>query len=278
MTQEISGIQPKHHINDAHLGRLRTHKNAYTGRSDFSVTSLSFIDPTRPHLFATASESDSVVKLWDMRSSHRFKRKTVPISCTAEPQSHAIHRRFGITSMGVSTDHSRLYALCRDHTVYAYSTTHLILGSAPEFTSSSKPFEANKSQPEAKTGLGPLYGFRHPSLQISTFYPKLAVRCATDSHPEVIAVGSSDDCAVLFPTHPRYLTPSARNLPSPIDDTAPRPRLARMDSQSASLNFIYRRWKDSANDPAGVGEDPDLLSRHTTRARTQQGSHGCELE
>ena len=256
MTQDITGIQPKHHINDAHLGRLRAHKNAYTGRSDFSVTSLSFIDPTRPHLFATASESDSVVKLWDMRSSHRFKRKTVPISCTAEPQSHAIHRRFGITSMGVSTDHSRLYALCRDHTIYAYSTSHLILGSAPELSPNAKPFEANKSQPEPKTGLGPLYGFRHPSLQISTFYPKLSVRRATDLHSELIAVGSSDDCTVLFPTHSRYLTSSARQLPSPIDNTAPRPRLARMDSQSASLDFIYRRWKDSASDPTGVGKIP----------------------
>ncbi len=251
ITQEICGIQPKHHINDAHLGRLRTHKNAYTGRSDFSVTSLSFIDPTRPHLFATASESDSIVKLWDMRSSHRFKRKTIPVSCTAEPQSHAIHRRFGITSIGVSTDNSRVYALCRDHTIYAYSTAHLILGSAPEFSATSKPFEASKAYPEAKTGLGPLYGFRHPSLQISTFYPKLSVRRATDFHPELIAVGSSDDCAVLFPTHPRYLTASARKLPEPIGDAEQRPRLLRMDSQSASLNFIYRRWKNSINDGAG---------------------------
>ena len=251
ITQDVSSIQPKNTISDAHLGRLRTHKNAYTGRSDFSVTSLSFVDPTRPHLFATASESDAIVKLWDMRSTHRFKRKTVPLSCTAEPKSHEIHRRFGITSLGTSTDHSRLYTLCRDHTIYAYSTSHLILGSAPEISPASKPFDPRKSQIENQTGLGPLYGFRHPSLQVSTFYPKLSVRRATDSHPELIAVGSSNDCAVLFPTQPRYLTPSARKLPSIQSDSTHRPRLLRMDSQSASLNFIYRRWKDSVNDGAG---------------------------
>ena len=248
MTEKIVGLHSKNAIRNAHLGRPRPHKNTYTGRSDFSVTALSFVDPSRPHLFATASESDAIVKLWDMRSTHRFKRKIVPVSCTVEPKFHETHRRFGITSLAMSTDYSRLYTLCRDHTVYAYSTSHLVLGSAPELSPASKPFEPSKSYPETKTGLAPLYGFSHPSLQVSTFYPKLSVRRATDSHPELIAVGSSDDCAVIFPTHPRYLTPSARILPDLPKHTGNGPARWRTDIQSASLSFIYRRLLESPKD------------------------------
>lgn len=244
ITQDISGVQPKHAIHDAHQGRLRSTPRAHSGRNDFSVTSLAFIDSNRPHLFATASESDSVVKLWDMRSTHRYRRKTIPVSCTNEPKSHEVHRRFGITSLAMSTDHSRLYTLCRDHTVYAYSTSHLILGSAPEFSWTTKPFEVNKSHPDSSTGRGPLYGFRHPALQISTFYPKLAVRKSTNSTPEIIAVGSSDDCSVIFPTNARYLNSFARQVPAPRRDPAQRPRFTRMDSQSASLSFIHRRFAE----------------------------------
>jgi WD40 repeat protein len=243
ITSHIKGTGPHCRIENAHMSKLQPRLGSF-GRADFSVTSLSFINPSRPHLFVTASESDSIVKLWDMRSTHRFRNRTVPISTSAEPKSHQIHRRFGITSLAMNTDSSILYTLCRDHTIYAYSTSHLILGSAPELSETSKPFTPlNKRSPDSKAGLGPMYGFRHPALQIGTFYPKLSVRKATDSHPELLAAGSSVDCAVLFPPHPRYLNSHSRAIPSSdLGPSAPtRPRMARMDSQSASLEFILRR-------------------------------------
>ncbi|KAK5712204.1 hypothetical protein LTS12_027909 [Elasticomyces elasticus] len=100
-------------------------------------------------------------------------------------------------------DGSRLYTLCRDGTVYAHSTSHLILGHAPELSlNNTRPRRTGGSD---KEGLGPLYGFRHPRLQVASFYLKVAVRKAKDDKPEMLAVGSSDQCAVLFPTDEKFL-------------------------------------------------------------------------
>ncbi|RMZ80246.1 hypothetical protein DV738_g2757, partial [Chaetothyriales sp. CBS 135597] len=180
------------------------------------------------------------------RSRSRYRNKVVPISCTAEPKSHESHRSFGIASMAMSSDCSSLYTLCRDHTVYAYSTAHLIMGSAPEMSANAPVFQPRNG---SSSGLGPLYGFRHPSLQIGTFYNRIAVRKATDTNTELIAVGSSDDCAVLFPTASRYLTKANRAVPSRSDGSLtgtgmPRPRLPRIDSQSTPLAFLQRSERD----------------------------------
>jgi WD40 repeat protein len=92
LTSGMRACQPKHTIWDAHHGRMRTRSAASNARSDFSVTSLTFLNTSRPHLIATASESDSVVKLWDIRARHTYRNRPVPISCTAEPKSHEVHR------------------------------------------------------------------------------------------------------------------------------------------------------------------------------------------
>ncbi|KAJ4306366.1 hypothetical protein N0V88_001166 [Collariella sp. IMI 366227] len=117
---------------------------------------------------------------------------STPVSYTAPPPSHAAFRPFGICSLTLNGDGTRLYALCKDNTVYAYSTAHLILGHAPELT-------------PARPGLGPLYGFRHPLFHATSFYVKAALRPAADGRSELLAVGSSDGAAVLFPTDERYL-------------------------------------------------------------------------
>ncbi|RMZ88370.1 hypothetical protein DV736_g4389, partial [Chaetothyriales sp. CBS 134916] len=244
LTKEMVGREPLKCIYDAHVNRSRS--RSLGSRSDPSITSISFVSPSQPHLFATASSTDSVVKLWDMRAKHKYRNKVVPISCTAEPKSHESHRRFGIASMAMSSDCTSFYTLCRDHTVYAYSTAHLILGSAPEISSDGPVFQARNG---TSTGLGPLYGFRHPSLQISTFYNRIALRKDTDTNTELIAVGSSDDCAVLIPTASRYLTKANRVMPSRSDLSLtatgmPRPPLRRIDSQSTSLAFLQRGGRD----------------------------------
>lgn len=179
-------------------------------RGEISVTTLAFLPPGREHLLLTGSEADASVKLWDLRTTHSRRRYgATPLSSTKPPESHISHRNFGLTSMALSGDAARLYTLCRDNTVYAYSTSHLILGHAPEL-SLNAPSPRRPCGVE-KPGLGPIYGFRHPKLHATTFYVRLALRPAADNKSELLAVGSSDECAVLFPTDERYLSRGQTN-------------------------------------------------------------------
>jgi WD40 repeat protein len=115
--------------------------------------------------------------------------------------------------MAFGGDGARLYTLCRDGTVYAYATSHLVLGHAPELSlNNNRPRRTGGAD---KDGLGPLYGFRHPRLQVSSFYVKLAMRKAANDRPEMLAVGSSDHCAMLFLTDERYLDSPVQK---PADD------------------------------------------------------------
>ena len=173
-------------------------------RGEISVTTLAFLPPGREHLLLTGSEADASVKLWDLRTTHGRRRYgATPLSSTKTPEGHISHRNFGLTSMALSSDAARLYTLCRDNTVYAYSTSHLILGHAPEL--SLNPPSPRRPCGVEKPGLGPIYGFRHPQFHATTFYVRLALRPAADNRSELLAVGSSDECAVLFPTDERYL-------------------------------------------------------------------------
>ncbi|KKK20537.1 hypothetical protein ARAM_005872 [Aspergillus rambellii] len=190
-------------------------------RSDITVTSLTFLPPGRENLFVTASEANSCLRLWDLRTAHsnRRGRPALPLSTTREPDSHVKYRRFGVTSMTMGGDGSRLYSLCRDGTVYAYSTSHLVLGHAPELSlNNTRPRRSGGSD---KEGLGPLYGFRHPRLRVASFYVKLAVRKAFDDKPEMLAVGSGEPCPILFPTDERFLHSSTQQQTVGVD-AAPR--------------------------------------------------------
>jgi WD40 repeat protein len=140
--------------------------------------------------------------LWDIRSrcSRRPSRYYTPLTSTKLPELQR-KRDYGITSLTVSGDASRLYALCRDSTLYAYSTQHLILGHAPAL---DLGVAAAKSRfGHDGEGLGPIYGMRHRDLQVQSFYVKAAMRPARGDRPELVALGSSDACAVLMPTDER---------------------------------------------------------------------------
>lgn len=204
-------------------------------RGDVSITALSFLSPSRSHLLLTASEANASVKLWDLRTTHNHRRsRATPLSGTRQPESHNKHRHFGLTSLSLSGDSSRLYTLCRDNTIYAYSTSHLILGHAPELSTTSIPKARRSGGPE-KEGLGPIYGFRHPQFHATTFYVKSAIRPAKDDKSELLAVGSSDGCAVIFTTDERYMRAVPNRAPQSTDSTPfrrPRPALTRTDSGS----------------------------------------------
>jgi WD40 repeat protein len=176
---------------------------------DVSVTAITFLPGGREHMLLTASEANASVKLWDLRSLHNTRRKlALPLSCTAQPDSHSQWRNFGINSLNLGGDGSRFYALCKDNTVYVYSTAHLILGHAPEL--SSKTTSRRRQPVDVHESLGPLYGFRHPQLHATSFYVKSAIRAAKAGKCEMLAVGSCDGCTLLFPTDERYLEQQQR--------------------------------------------------------------------
>jgi WD40 repeat protein len=170
---------------------------------EVSVTSLQFLDPGREHLLLSACEADASIRVWDIRSIHTSRHRTCePMAFTRQPDSHTTWRPFGISSLSLSGDGARLYALCKDNTVYAYSTSHLMTGHAPEL--SSKSDAPRRKHGSAHEGLGPLYGFRHDMFHATSFYIKSALRSAHNGRSEMLAVGSNDNCAVLFPTDERY--------------------------------------------------------------------------
>ena len=227
-SQKMKYPPPVNTIQGAHVSVPRVSTGEpQTARADVTVTSLAFLPPGRENLFVTASEANACVKLWDLRTAYNVRRgRPTPVSTTREPECHKRHRAFGVTSMVMNGDGSRLYTLCRDATVYAYSTAHLIVGSAPELAlNNTRP---RRTGGPDKEGLGPLYGFRHPRLQVSTFYVKTAIRPARDDRSELLAVGSSDSCAIVFPTDEKLLTTSTSKNSS--DLPTPRSRLVRRTS------------------------------------------------
>lgn len=207
-------------------------------RGDVSVTAATFLHQGREHILLTASEANASIKVWDIRTTHSHRRRTlpVPLSTTHQPESHTYHRQFGVTSLALSGDGSRLYSLCRDNTVYAYSTSHLILGHGPELSLTSKPRRA--AGVKEKEGLGPLYGFRHPKFHPTTFYVKCALRPAVNDKSELLAVGSSDGCAVVFPTDERYLQDPSSRFGRLSDPSSASSFSSYMDSSSIDSSSI----------------------------------------
>ncbi|KAI4696400.1 uncharacterized protein J4E88_000577 [Alternaria novae-zelandiae] len=213
-------------------------------RNDISVTALSFMPAGREHLLLTASDASTCVKLWDIRGRYSLRGPAIPIATTRHPESHNRHRHFAINSLTLSGDASRLYALSKDNTVYAYSTSHLILGVAPELstTSSSKQKYCGVGQ----EGLGPIYGFRHQNFHAGSFYVKASLRKACEDRTEMLAVGSTDGCPVLFPTDENFLKRETRHdddaddLPdiTGIAAKSARPTLSRTSTNSRCPDTI----------------------------------------
>jgi WD40 repeat protein len=199
-------------------------------RGDVSITALSFLPEGRQHLLLTASDASTCVKLWDIRGRYSLRGPAIPISTTRHPESHNRHRHFAINSLTLNGNASRLYALSKDNTVYAYSISHLILGVAPELstTSSSKQKYCGVGQ----EGLGPIYGFRHSNFHAGSFYVKASLRKASGDKPELLAVGSTDGSPVLFPTDETFLKREAKHQ----DDDIELPDITLRKSSRLSLS------------------------------------------
>jgi WD40 repeat protein len=173
-----------------------------------SITAFQHLANDRSHLLATASEANSSIKLWDLRNAGR-RGLAIPVSSTPVPEHH--NRNFAISALALSGDGSRLYSVCRDSVVYAYSSNHLALGCAPEMAPS---YPGRRAAKEGRIGVGPLYGFKHPSMRAGSFYVRAAIRKAKDDKSEMLAIGSTDSSPVLIPTDERHL-PFRNNRPFP---------------------------------------------------------------
>ncbi|KAH8696660.1 WD repeat protein [Talaromyces proteolyticus] len=277
---KINYPQPIRTIQDAHTLIPRASKLAtldkpetQLSQENVAVTSLSFLPAGRENLFVTASSANACVKLWDMRTSYNIRKgHPVPLSTTREPDCHVSHRSWGVTSMALNGDGSRLYTLCRDAYVYAYSTSHLILGGSPDINlNNNRP---RRTGGPNKEGLGPLYRFGHPGLQVSSFYVKTAVRPAQDDRGEMLAVGNSEHSAVLFSTDEKFL------VPSKSIDEAQSPTKA----QTPSTRRALRR----ANSEIGLSGRPEstvptyqtgtrLVGGHQKEVSAVAWAHGGEL-
>lgn len=203
----------------------------FSRRNDISVTALSFLPTGRQHLLLTASDASTCVKVWDIRGRYSLRGPAIPISTTRHPESHNRHRHFAINSLTLSGDASRLYAISKDSTVYAYATSHLVLGVAPELSTAQS---TKQYCGVGQEGLGPMYGFRHRNFHAGSFYVKASLRKASGDQPELLAVGSTDGCPVIFPTDESFLKRESRRddedeLPEAIPQTS-RPTLARNTS------------------------------------------------
>ncbi|KAK6516729.1 hypothetical protein TWF506_006621 [Arthrobotrys conoides] len=161
--------------------------------SDKAISVTSAVWSTRnPYQIATASHNDAVIKVWDIRKSH-FMKKSPNSQPLVEyeapkPQFHDFkpHRDYGITSLTFGPDGSRLYALCKDGNLYAYSTSHL--------------------------DRGPIHFYSNSKLKTNSFYVKSSI----SRDGAIIATGSTDGTLVLFPTDEKYLSPAEDDgLPVP---------------------------------------------------------------
>ena len=189
----------------------RSQPSTPTSRPPYSVTSLAFL-PQRPYHVLTVTDTHSSIYVWDVRHKQTSTRRgasrpSMPVSRTSPLASHTANRNFGISSLALGSDNSRLYSLCKDSTVYAYSTEHVVLGQIRDDTHASKWSRSctptNNKTPE---GAGPLYGFRHDAFRPTTFYVRAAVRkTQSGERSELLAVGSGEGSPVVFPTDERFL-------------------------------------------------------------------------
>ncbi|KAL6878953.1 WD40-repeat-containing domain protein [Trichoderma novae-zelandiae] len=233
--------------------------------SSASVTAIHWMPSGREHLLLSASEANASIKLWDTRYiKPRRQAEETPLAVTQEPRGHT-WRSYGITSLALSSDAARLYAVCKDSTVYAYSTSHLMLGHAPELEDG-----ATKRRPNGARGLGPLYGFKHDLFRAQSFYVKCDIRPGINGSSELLAVGSTDGCALLFPTDERYI----RSAWARRSHLAPEPAFAT-PSQSISTPSAFGSSAAPLIPISRLGTP--LIRGHSREVTTLSWSHDGKL-
>lgn len=128
-----------------------------------------------------------------------------------------------------------------------------------------------------REGLGPLYGFRHSKFHATTFYVKAALRPLANDNVELLAVGSSDGCPVLFPTDETVL----RKAIPPEDEDASLDELScSYDLRSGLTGTRSSRQGTSSrlNDTIPIYECGTALERaHVKEVSSLTWTYGGEL-
>lgn len=215
-----------------------------TNRRSCSVTAVAWLDE---HRVATAGENDAVIKTWDLRSSYIRRKKPIPVETTALPPLHSLpsRRHFGINSLAVSPDRQRMYAVCKDSNVYAYSTNHL--------------------------SNGPIHAYNQPRLHAETFYVKSDI----SRDGKFIATGSSDGVAVVFPTDERFFDKSVSPDFTHTPETHP---LAAHLRVGKGVALVRGHDKEVTDVTWTVDGDLVTLSDNYYARCWRQGERGLEAE
>ncbi|CAN6599096.1 hypothetical protein TRVA0_001S06766 [Trichomonascus vanleenenianus] len=151
-------------------------KQSNKGGYDNSVTSLVWVSE---NMIATASASNTLVRLWDIRKTRAH------CALTAEtPAPKHQPRRFGTVSLAFDWEDHKLWCLSRDNHIYSFSP----------------------SRPTA----GYLDDLYSPDVQINSFYPRLTVlnSGAYNSGSYIACGGGIDNSVVVFskPSHNMHLS------------------------------------------------------------------------
>lgn len=135
-----------------------------------SVTSIALLPGFR---IASASDVSSQINTWDVRNivkkSRAMDSSVVPVQA----------RNYGVTSLVVSHDSSRVYSVSRDSRIYAYATSQM--------------------------SSAPVYTYSDPSLKVKSFYTKASL-----SRDGYLACGNSDGSPVIIDTNVESKTKSRR--------------------------------------------------------------------
>ncbi|MCJ1311216.1 hypothetical protein MMC25_004887 [Agyrium rufum] len=261
-----------------------------------SITCLAFLrKPHQSHLLVTASEADAHIKLWDLRYKHSSRygpECPTPVSTTQQPESHRHTRQYGTNSLVFNIRGDRLFALCRDNTIYAYSVPHLVLGSdgssgmdagreKSEINSSTASDIARRSRrsrtmtERGSQGLGPIFAFRHKDLSLSSFYEKLAIRESKDDRSELLAVGGRSGKPIVFCTDESriFSKPEKRNRTEAIcEDEEEEEEEASMGPRSS-----LQKAPGSSRSAAGARRSPSSMNPEailtTSNGTTLHGGH-----
>ena len=235
------GILETKPINSMDMAHVRTANGVHTPGS---ITALQWFPSGREHLLVSGSECSAAIKLWDIRCvKPRHRDQATPLAVTAQPRHHTF-RAYGLTSLALNSDATRLYSVCKDNTIYAYSTAHLILGQAPELVSSSV-----KRRPRGLEGIGPLYGWKNERLSGISFWVKSAIRPARGAQPELLAVGGNDKCPILFPTDERYMRTAFAQRSHMLESSSSTTLTSSVSSRPASRSTPSSLNPSSANIP-----------------------------
>ncbi|KAL1886049.1 hypothetical protein Cpir12675_006890 [Ceratocystis pirilliformis] len=207
-------VQVRHSKPIHTISRAYAFKDHQSNSPQSSITAVRWL-PTRDHLIVSAGGSDASLTLWDSRYISR--NNVAPLAHTDLPTNDPYYtRNFGVTSLSLSSDGSRIYSTCRNSSIYAYSVPHLILGQAPELgplDNSRLPHKGLNHR-----GLGPLFSLRHDDLSIDSFWIKSSIQpSAVTGSGDILAVGNSKLCPVVFNVDEKTIRAQRQ-----CDDTGPR--------------------------------------------------------